>query len=114
LSTLPDILTATRSTRNAGAVQTAAARDLIQPGLFLIGEGAGLMFRAQFLEFCLQGSDVFSALFSRHRSTSAAFVAKRTEGLFFLSSKAHGDGAEHGSGDNGFEEDVCFRFHVVS
>jgi hypothetical protein len=114
MSTLPDILTATRATRNAGAIQTASSRDLIQPGLFLIGEGAGLMFRAQFLKCSLQGSDVFSALFGSHRSTSARFVAKRAERLFFLSSKAHGDGAEHGSGDNGLEEDVCFRFHVVS
>jgi hypothetical protein len=93
----------------AGSEIAAASFDLLEPGLFLGGEGLGVSFRPEFLHQDLQGGHVFGALFSGHGLARPPFVSERADGVVVLGQETRGGAAKQCQGDDGFDDDVGFH-----
>ena len=96
----------------AGSEIAAASFDLLEPGLFLGGEGLGISFRPEFLHQGLQGGHVVRALFSGHGLARPRLVPERADGVGVLGQETWGGAAEQCCGDDGFDDND--RFHNSS
>jgi hypothetical protein len=99
------------TTWNSGSEIPTALFDLLEPGLFLLGECAGLPFGAEFLHLGLEHRDVVSTLFRSQCLACARRIAERAGRSGVLSQQSYSRSTEHGGGSDGFEHE--FRFHIV-